>query len=81
MHVPLVCAHGLGQVLDAPALQDDFYLNLVDWSSQNVLAVGLGSCCYLWSAVTSKVCHLHYSQCVTWDTLVAASILARLLLL
>ena len=32
------------KVLDAPALQDDFYLNLVDWSSQNVLAVGLGSC-------------------------------------
>jgi cell division cycle 20-like protein 1 (cofactor of APC complex) len=23
------------KVLDAPALQDDFYLNLVDWSSQN----------------------------------------------
>jgi hypothetical protein len=43
------------QVLDAPQLQDDFYLNLVDWSSQNVLAVGLGSCVYLWSACTSKV--------------------------
>ena len=46
----------LAQVLDAPALQDDFYLNLVDWSSQNVLAVGLGTCVYLWSACTSKVC-------------------------
>ncbi|CAI5953292.1 unnamed protein product [Closterium sp. NIES-65] len=43
------------QVLDAPALQDDFYLNLVDWSSTNVLAVGLGSCVYLWSAASSKV--------------------------
>jgi len=42
------------KVLDAPALQDDFYLNLVDWSAQNVLAVGLGSCVYLWSATTSK---------------------------
>jgi WD40 repeat protein len=42
------------QVLDAPALADDFYLNLVDWSAQNVLAVGLGSCVYLWSAATSK---------------------------
>ncbi|GJW97305.1 FIZZY-related 2-like protein, partial [Tanacetum coccineum] len=31
-------------VLDAPALQDDFYLSLVDWSSNNVLAVGLGNC-------------------------------------
>lgn len=43
------------QVLDAPALQDDFYLNLVDWSSHNVLAVGLGNCVYLWNACSSKV--------------------------
>jgi hypothetical protein len=43
------------QVLDAPALADDFYLNLVDWSAQNLLAVGLDSCVYLWSAHTSKV--------------------------
>eukprot|EP00276_Gloeochaete_wittrockiana_P010950 CAMPEP_0184656362 /NCGR_PEP_ID=MMETSP0308-20130426/16447_1 /TAXON_ID=38269 /ORGANISM="Gloeochaete witrockiana, Strain SAG 46.84" /LENGTH=462 /DNA_ID=CAMNT_0027093457 /DNA_START=94 /DNA_END=1479 /DNA_ORIENTATION=- len=46
------------KVLDAPSLQDDFYLNLVHWSSQNVLAVGLGSCVYLWSACTSKVTKL-----------------------
>ncbi|KAG8897906.1 substrate-specific activator of APC-dependent proteolysis [Tulasnella sp. 403] len=50
------------KVLDAPDLMDDFYLNLVDWSSTNVLAVGLASCVYLWSANTSKVvklCDLH----------------------
>jgi hypothetical protein len=46
------------KVLDAPELQDDFYLNLVDWSSQNVLSVGLGSCVYLWSACTSQVTRL-----------------------
>jgi cell division cycle 20-like protein 1 (cofactor of APC complex) len=46
------------KVLDAPSLADDFYLNLVDWSSLNVLAVGLGSCVYLWSACTSKVTKL-----------------------
>jgi cell division cycle 20-like protein 1 (cofactor of APC complex) len=46
------------KVLDAPALADDFYLNLVDWSAKNVLAVGLGSCVYLWSACTSKVTKL-----------------------
>jgi cell division cycle 20-like protein 1 (cofactor of APC complex) len=34
------------KVLDAPDLQDDFYLNLVDWSSGNVLSVGLGTCVY-----------------------------------
>lgn len=50
------------QVLDAPSLQDDFYLNLVDWSSQNVLAVGLGTCVYLWSASNCKVSSLHKSN-------------------
>ncbi|KAI8903753.1 WD40-repeat-containing domain protein [Gorgonomyces haynaldii] len=43
------------KVLDAPELQDDFYLNLVDWSSTNFLGVGLGSCVYLWNASTSRV--------------------------
>lgn len=46
------------KVLDAPELQDDFYLNLVDWSQQNTLSVGLGSCVYLWSACTSQVTRL-----------------------
>jgi cell division cycle 20-like protein 1 (cofactor of APC complex) len=56
------------KILDAPSLQDDFYLNLVDWSSTNVLAVGLGSCVYMWSACTSKVtrlCDLGPSDSVT----------------
>ena len=60
------------KVLDAPSLADDFYLNLVDWSSQNVLAVGLGSCVYLWSACTSKVtklCDLSASE----DTITGVS--------
>lgn len=52
---PCACAT---QVLDAPSLQDDFYLNLVDWSSQNTLAVGLGNCVYLWSASNCKVTKL-----------------------
>lgn len=46
------------KVLDAPQLQDDFYLNLVDWSSQNMLAVGLGTEVYIWSACTSRVTKL-----------------------
>ncbi|XP_008328545.1 fizzy-related protein homolog isoform X2 [Cynoglossus semilaevis] len=46
------------KVLDASGLQDDFYLNLVDWSSLNVLGVGLGSCVYMWSAYTSQVVKL-----------------------
>mgnify|MGYP000859498876 FL=1 len=46
------------KVLDAPALQDDYYLNLIDWSSQNYLAVGLASSVYLWNAGNSKVTKL-----------------------
>ncbi|XP_003388418.1 PREDICTED: fizzy-related protein homolog [Amphimedon queenslandica] len=49
------------KVLDAPDLQDDYYLNLLDWSSLNVLSVGLGSTVYLWNASTcqvSKLCDL-----------------------
>lgn len=29
------------KVLDAPALKDDYYLNLLDWSYKNLLGVGL----------------------------------------
>ena len=43
------------KVLDAPELADDFYLNLVDWGSANVLGVGLGSSVYMWNAQTSRV--------------------------
>ncbi|CAG8549524.1 4862_t:CDS:2 [Ambispora gerdemannii] len=43
------------KVLDAPELQDDFYLNLVDWSSTNVLGVGLGTC-------VIKLCDLGANQ-------------------
>ena len=49
------------KVLDAPELGDDFYLNLVDWSSQNVLSVGLSTCVYLWSACTSQVSNKYKS--------------------
>eukprot|EP00825_Cyclidium_porcatum_P044481 TRINITY_DN6541_c0_g1_i1.p1 TRINITY_DN6541_c0_g1~~TRINITY_DN6541_c0_g1_i1.p1 ORF type:complete len:566 (-),score=104.62 TRINITY_DN6541_c0_g1_i1:424-2121(-) len=56
------------KVLDAPALQDDFYLNLIDWSQENMLAVALSSCVYLWSATTNKVikfCDLGSQDMVT----------------
>jgi cell division cycle 20-like protein 1, cofactor of APC complex len=55
-------------VLDAPALQDDYYLNLIDWSTQNFLAVGLASSVYLWNASNSKVtklCDLGISDSAT----------------
>lgn len=53
------------RVLDAPELADDFYLNLVDWSSTNILGVGLSQAVYLWTAHTAKVeklCDLQSEQ-------------------
>ena len=38
------------RILDAPELLDDYYLNLLDWSTTNVLGVALGSAVYLWNA-------------------------------
>jgi WD40 repeat protein len=43
------------KVLDAPALKDDFYLHLIDWSTTDVLAVGLGNSVYMWNASDSSV--------------------------
>lgn len=43
------------RVLDAPELSDDFYLNLVDWGLQDMLAVGLGESVYLWDGLTQSV--------------------------
>ena len=31
------------------------HLNLMDWSSQNVLAIGLGTYVYFWNASNNKV--------------------------
>ncbi|KRF98128.1 uncharacterized protein Dwil_GK27017 [Drosophila willistoni] len=46
------------KILDAPEMQDNYYLNLIDWSSQDLLGVGLGCSVYLWNAKTSKVTRL-----------------------
>ncbi|KAF0389153.1 WD40 repeat-like protein [Gigaspora margarita] len=39
-------------------LKDDFYLNVVDWSTSNILSLGLESCAYLWNTGTSKMAKL-----------------------
>lgn len=43
------------RVLDAPGLVDDYYLNLLDWSSGNQVAIGLERNVYIWSAETGSV--------------------------
>ncbi|KAJ3328507.1 ubiquitin-protein transferase activating protein [Kappamyces sp. JEL0680] len=43
------------KILDAPGLADDYYLNLLDWSSKNILAVGLENTVYIWNGDTGSV--------------------------
>ncbi|MCJ1434489.1 ubiquitin-protein transferase activating protein [Xylographa pallens] len=43
------------RVLDAPGLVDDYYLNLLDWSSGNQVAIGLERSVYVWSAESGSV--------------------------
>ena len=62
------------RVLDAPDLVDDYYLNLISWSADNILAVALGRCVYLWNATTGDIVHLvslegddNYVTSVSWS--------------
>lgn len=43
------------RILDAPAFLDDYYLNLLDWSSTNILAVALSDAVYTWHAETGSI--------------------------
>ncbi|CAA7406705.1 unnamed protein product [Spirodela intermedia] len=43
------------KILDAPNLVDDYYLNLMDWGSKNILALALGDSLYLWNATSGDV--------------------------
>jgi cell division cycle protein 20 (cofactor of APC complex) len=42
------------RILDAPELVDDYYLNLLDWGQNNIVAIALGRCVYLWNASTGE---------------------------
>ena len=46
------------RILDAPELLDDFYLNLIDWSSRNILTVALNHTVYLWNADNGGITQL-----------------------
>ncbi|GMH38022.1 hypothetical protein BSKO_05906 [Bryopsis sp. KO-2023] len=46
------------KTLDAPDLKNDFYVNPVDWSSSDLLAISLGTTIYLWNATTQEVSRL-----------------------
>ncbi|CAM9912698.1 unnamed protein product, partial [Pylaiella littoralis] len=61
------------RILDAPDLLDDYYLNLLSWGKNDVLAVALGQCVYLWNAKSgdiTELCSLEgeqdYVSSVSW---------------
>ena len=53
-HIP----NSAERVLDAPGFVNDYYLNLIDWSSQNVVAVALSNTLYLWNAANGQIVDL-----------------------
>lgn len=64
------------RILDAPDIVDDFYINLLSWSKDNILAVALGQCVYLWNANTGDIQHLvtlsgadDYVTSVSWASI------------
>jgi cell division cycle protein 20 (cofactor of APC complex) len=50
-HIPSTA----GRILDAPELRPDYYLNLLEWSSQNIVAVALEQAVYLWGAGSGTI--------------------------
>ncbi|CAH9110977.1 unnamed protein product [Cuscuta europaea] len=46
------------RTLDAPDILDDYYLNLLDWGSSNVVSVALGNTVYLWDAADGSTSEL-----------------------
>ena len=63
------------RILDAPELRDDYYLNLLSWSNDKILAVALNQTVYLWNAETGVINELNacvrpndYVTSVSWVT-------------
>lgn len=53
--VDRVIPSGPSRILDAPDLMDDYYLNLLSWGRNNVIAVALHASVYLWHASDSHI--------------------------
>ncbi|ODQ63225.1 WD40 repeat-like protein [Nadsonia fulvescens var. elongata DSM 6958] len=61
------------RVLDAPGIIDDYYLNLLDWSCDNQVAIALEKSVYIWNAESGTVAPLmdcstqNYISSVKWS--------------
>lgn len=60
------------RILDAPDIKNDYYLQLLDWNSNNLLAVALDKDLYLWNASNGSITKLvglpegEYISSVAW---------------
>ena len=50
LHLGIQVCSSPEKILDAPEIVDDFYLNILDWGKNNLLAIGLSSNLYIWNA-------------------------------
>lgn len=50
------------RILDAPGMVDDYYLNLLDWSSNNTVVIGLGDSVYGYNAGTKSVAEMYVGE-------------------
>lgn len=50
------------KTLDAQGMSDDYYLNPLDWSVKNVVAIALGDSTYLWDAAVKKPSYFSSSE-------------------
>ncbi|XP_021634183.1 cell division cycle 20.2, cofactor of APC complex [Manihot esculenta] len=46
------------KILDAPNIKNDYYVNIIDWGKNNVLAVALGGALYLWNSENKSILKL-----------------------
>ena len=51
---PSICTRP-EKTLDAPGILDDYYLNLLDWSSDSVIAIALNESVYLQETETGQI--------------------------
>lgn len=59
------------RILNAPDIMDDYYLNILDWGNNNILAIALNSTVYLWNASNGEItelftCENGYISSVSW---------------
>lgn len=69
-HIPSVP----DKILDAPEIVDDYYLNLLHWGNNGLIAVPLYNAIYLWNSESGAVDELFGDNPITDDNLVITSV-------